>query len=528
MTVDAIGYLRVSTEGQARDDKTSLDDQRRAVTEKAKAMGRTIGLWFSDEGVTGTTAEGRPGFMKMLQFCEASRRPNNDPGAILVLNDSRFARLPSDEAAYWRFSFKRLGWNLRFVEGGESDDPIAEGVLRTIHSAQAAAYSANLSANVKRGARGTAEQGFWRVEAPIGYRRQAERNGTPTRILDPGERKADDERVRLYPGPESEQELVRFTFEAYATGVYSLGALAREMQRRHTNRKWSKQSVRLILQNPAYKGTVVACRGDVVVDGAHPALVSKAVWNAAQDRLATNKRQTTATLGGYPLTGLITCGQCGSRFTGGGGPKGPAGDPDRYRFYRCSGTVKRKPVCGAPTCNLAKRHIEPAVIDAVSDVVSNPMVYSMIAEEIDRLVDSTIDQQRERQRTLKSQRDKFTRSQTVLVRAVANETMTEAQAAPELANIRQQIGNVSDELDRLRFEGRRTKTLSAEKTRLLNMAKNFSATIRRLSGAAQRELLRPWLQAATVDKVARTVTLTIRRIPAVQPFIHLRPLPGRD
>ena len=528
MTVDAIGYLRVSTEGQARDDKTSLDDQRRAVTEKAKAMGRTIGLWFSDEGVTGTTAEGRPGFMKMLQFCEASRRPNNDPGAILVLNDSRFARLPSDEAAYWRFSFKRLGWNLRFVEGGESDDPIAEGVLRTIHSAQAAAYSANLSANVKRGARGTAEQGFWRVEAPIGYRRQAERNGTPTRILDPGERKADDERVRLYPGPESEQELVRFTFEAYATGVYSLGALAREMQRRHTNRKWSKQSVRLILQNPAYKGTVVACRGDVVVDGAHPALVSKAVWNAAQDRLATNKRQTTATLGGYPLTGLITCGQCGSRFTGGGGPKGPAGDPDRYRFYRCSGTVKRKPVCGAPTCNLAKRHIEPAVIDAVSDVVSNPMVYSMIAEEIDRLVDSTIDQQRERQRTLKSQRDKFTRSQTVLVRAVANETMTEAQAAPELANIRQQIGNVSDELDRLRFEGRRTKTLSAEKTRLLNMAKNFSATIRRLSGAAQRELLRPWLQAATVDKVGRTVTLTIRRIPAVQPFIHLRPLPGRD
>ena len=168
------------------------------------------------------------------------------------------------------------------------------------------------------------------------------------------------------------------------------------------------------------------------------------------------------------------------------------------------------------------------MIDAVSDVVSNPMVYSMIAEEIDRLVDSTIDQQRERQRTLKLQRDKFARSQTVLVRAVANETMTEAQAAPELANIRQQIGNVSDELDRLRFEGRRTKTLSAEKTRLLNMAKDFRATIRRLSGAAQRELLRPWLQAATVDKVARTVTLTIRRIPAVQPFIHLRPLAGRD
>ena len=528
MIADAIAYLRVSTEQQTRNDKTSLKDQRRAITEKAKAMGRTVGQWFSDEGVTGTTAEGRPGFMQMLHFCEAHERPKSKTGAILVLNDSRFARLPPDEAAYWRFSFKKLGWDVRYVEGGESTNLMVEGVLRTMNSVQAADYSANLSANVKRGARGTAEQGFWRVEAPIGYRRKAERNGKPTRTLEPGQRKGDDERVRLTPGPESEQALVRYVFEEYAAGTYSLGSLARHMPERFPGRKWSKQSVRLILTNPAYKGTLAACRGEIVIDDAHTALVSKELWSAVQDRLAKNKGQTTATSGGYPLSGLITCGQCGSRFTGGGGPKGPAGDPDRYRFYRCSGTVKRKPVCGAPTCNLAKRNIEPAVIDAVSDVVSNPKVYSMIAEEIDRLVDSTIGQQRERQRTLKSQRDKFARSQTVLVRAVANETMTEAQAAPELANIRQQIGNVSDELDRLRFEGRRTKTLSAEKTRLLNMAKNFRATIRRLSGAAQRELLRPWLQAATVDKVGRTVTLTIRRIPAVQPFIHLRPLAGRD
>ena len=526
MIVDAIGYVRVSTEQQTRHDKTSLEDQRRAITEKAQAMGRTIGQWFSDEGVTGTTAEGRPGFMEMLQYCRNNPRPGANRGTIVVLNDSRFARLESDEAAYWRFSFKRLGWDLRFVEGGESDDPITEGVLRTIHSGQAAAYSTNLSANAKRGARGTAEQGFWRVEAPIGYRRRAERNGAPTRILEPGERKADDERVRLYPGPESEQALVRFVFEAYTTGVYSLGALAREMQTRFTHRKWSKQSVRLILQNPAYKGTVAACHGEVVVNDAHPALVLKSLWDAVQDRLAMNKRQTTATVGGYLLSGLITCTQCGSPFTGGGGPKGPADDPDRYRFYRCSGTVKREPVCGAPTCHLIKRHIEPAVIDAVADVVLNPVVSELIAEEIDRVVDSTTDELTARRRTLQAQRDKLTRARTVLVRAVANETMTEAEAAPELVNLREQLAQVGDELERLRFEGRRTKALSAEKSRLLALATDFGATIRRLSGAAQRELLRPWLQAATVDKQARTVTLTIRRIPAVQPFIYLRPLSG--
>ncbi len=527
MTIDAIGYLRVSTEQQTRHDKTSLNDQRRAITEKAKAIGRTVDQWFSDEGVTGTTAEGRPGFMRMLHFCEAHERPKSKPGAILILNDSRFARLPPDEAAYWRFSFKKLGWDVRYVEGGESTNPMVEGVLRTMNSVQAADYSATLSANVKRGARGTAEQGFWRVEAPIGYRRQAERDGKPTRILERGQRKGDDERVRLTPGPESEQALVRYVFEEYAAGTYSLGSLARHMQERFPARKWSKQSVRLILANPAYKGTLAACGGEIVIDDAHTALVSKELWSAVQDRLAANKRQTTATSGGYPLSGLITCGQCGSSFTGGGGPKGPPGDPDRYRFYRCSGTVKREPVCGAPTCHLTRRHIEPAVIDAVADVVSNPIVSGLIAEEVDRLVDSNMDEQRARKRDLQARRDKLTRSQTVLVRAVANETMTEAQAGPELAKIRQQIDQVSDDLDRLRFEGRRTKALSAEKTGLLNMAKDFRATIRRLSGAAQRELLRPWLQDAVVDKQARIVTLTVRQIPAVQPFLQLRPLAGR-
>ena len=78
------------------------------------------------------------------------------------------------------------------------------------------------------------------------------------------------------------------------------------------------------------------------------------------------------------MSGLITCGQCGSPFTGGGGPKGAPGDRDRFRFYRCSGTVKRKPVCGPPTCHLSKRHIEPKVIDAVAAVVSSPIVADMI------------------------------------------------------------------------------------------------------------------------------------------------------
>lgn len=529
MIVDAIGYLRVSTEDQARDDKTSLADQECAIAAKAVELGVTIGRPFRDEGVSGRTAHRRPGFMEMFRFCEANQRPLRDPGYVVMLNISRFGRFEDpDEFAYWRVQFKNLGWLMRFVEGDESDDPVVGSLVRAVQGTQASAYSINLSTNVRRGVRGTAEQGYWRVEAPFGYRRRVDTNGTPGRILELGERKAENERVRLHPGPEAEQTLVRFIFEQYAAGAYSLGALAREMQQQAPVRKWSKQSIRLILANPAYRGAVVACHGVVVTEDAHPRLVDKNLWYEAQARLATNKKQTRATKGGYPLSGLLTCAQCGSLYRGGGGSKGPPGDEDRYRFYRCSGAVKREPTCDGRIGILQKRFIEPAVIDAVARVVSHPVVYRMIEDEVDQFMEAATDTQRDQRRSLQSERERIARRQRALVRAIANETLTEAEAEAEIADIRTVLARVDDQLGRLRFERRWTNALSLEKQRLVRMARDFGAAIRKLSGAAQRELLRPWLDSAVVDKEKRVVTLTIRRVPAIGPFLQLSPLPGRD
>jgi hypothetical protein len=46
----------------------------------------------------------------------------------------------------------------------------------------------------------------------------------------------------------------------------------------------------------------------------------------------------------------------------------------------------------------------------------------------------------------------------------------------------------------------------------------FSAMAEQLGGAALRELVRPWLQGVVTDKTKRTLTLTIRRVPAVGMF----------
>jgi DNA invertase Pin-like site-specific DNA recombinase len=103
---DTVGYIRVSTEDQARDEKSSLADQRAAISALAAKLDRALAATdvFGDPGISGQTAEGRPGFMALIKYCEANRRPAKSPGLVLVLNDSRFGRFRDpEEAAHWRF-----------------------------------------------------------------------------------------------------------------------------------------------------------------------------------------------------------------------------------------------------------------------------------------------------------------------------------------------------------------------------------------------------------------------------------------
>jgi DNA invertase Pin-like site-specific DNA recombinase len=366
--VDTIGYIRVSTEQQAGEDRSSLPEQRRAIVERAVALGRVLqpAAVFEDPGASGATAEGRPGFMALLAYCQAHPRRATAPGVVLVLNDSRFGRFDdAEDATYWRVTLKKLGWIVRFAEGDEMEDGVARGVLRFIGAAQASEYRANLVRTARRAARATAQEGRWQNRAPFGYRRLATRADGSQRVLQAGQRKAADEVVRLTPGPDAEQEIIRMIFTAYASGLRTLGGLSAYLAARYPDRNWSRSVVNAIIKNPAYAGDVVWCRRPhdaaerkdtpvrdaslwVVVPNAHPAIVSRDLVAAARVRLDTNKVDRRMTVGGYPLSGMIHCAACGEPFMGGGGRRGPDGDADRYRFYRDRGAVPRGPGTWCP------------------------------------------------------------------------------------------------------------------------------------------------------------------------------------
>lgn len=531
---DTIGYRRVSKREQAKEGKTSLADQTAAITAQAALLGRVLSpsLIFEDQ-TSGEDVDGRPGFRALVAFCRAHPRTRSSPGYVLFLNDSRFGRFVNpDENAYWRFQLAEKGWEVRFAENDASDDKTARHVMRSIGGAQATEYRDNLRRNAKRGAVSAANDGLWQNEAPVGYRRLATAPGRAPVVLEIGQRKSDDQQVRLTLGPDEEQTAVLAAFEGYAEGRLSLGQLVPEMRRRVPRLKWSKSYVGRMLTNPAYLGHVVWCRRPhdkteraecpvrpetewVGKRDAHPPLVPQALFDAVQARLRSNRKERRATPGGYPLSGLIRCAFCGEPYVGGGGPKNhrDPSDPDRYRFYRDRGGSPDRPLCPGRLGTLQKRIVEPAVVDAIADAVSHPGVQELIRNEIDRYLACARGNGAGEQRKLKRVLARLDRERSNLVSAIARGTITAGDAEAEMDRIRAETTSASAAVCALDALRAGSDDMERERERLVALATDFTARVKAAEGHAVRGILEPWIERAVFDKESGHLTLSIRRVP---------------
>lgn len=531
--VQFLGYIRVSTTEQAVDWKTSLRDQVQAIKARASVLGGSLlDAFIWEDRFSGERAEDRTGFMDLVEFCRTHPRPRSRPGVVLFLNDSRFGRFEDpDEAGYWRFQLAGMGWQVRFAENDDTDDVTTRHVLRSIGGAQASEYLATLRRNVQRGKRGGFSQGLWQTRAPFGYRRLAQAPGREAVVLEAGERKASDQTVRLTPGPDEEVATVVWAFETYASGMLSLGKLAEELRARAPRLSWSKPGAAKMLANRAYLGDVLGHRRSgksegfalrpesewIRCAGAHPALVSEALFEAVQARLAQNRRATRAVAGGYPLSGLIRCAQCGSAYTGGGGPfnhRDPA-DPDRYCFYKCKGSTERDVECPGDTGTLTKRIIEPLVIGAVAAEVAHPRVQALIRAEAARVVAELSRGAPALRASLENQRREAETRRENLARAIAAGVLTEEEARREMGLIRKELSRTEQEIRALESREEATRATEQEAERLARLAADFPAQARAVGGRALRELLRPWIEDAVFDKETRELVLTIRQVPAL-------------
>lgn len=519
------GYLRVSSEKQAGEAVTSLADQEKAIAALAEKLGGTVTAWYRDEGVSGATTEKRAGFSALLAACESSPRPIAAPGYVLARDDSRLGRWEDpEEAAAVRVRLRKAGWLVRFCESDDVEDPTFRSIIRALGSAQASEYRRAIIRNARRGRQGAVSLGFWPTKEPVGYRRAVVYPAGRERVLEPGQRKATDEKVTLVLGPDAEVSALREAFTSYADGRRSLAGVAAYLTQRIPYRKWGRSTTRQMMSNPIYAGELVTGRrsgegvrrGEWRTDpatwhrqpGAFPALVDRETVDRVQRRLASYQAPARASWTDYRVSGLVTCATCGQPLVG-GGTNGHYRDGKKVRFYRCRGSVNRQ--CEGPLTSVSQHLLEGALIGAVAKELKHPTVRAAIVRATEELLAPTDDRAERKARLAELQRAEARRDR--LVSAIADGTMTAEEARTALDTTRQAIARLQATSSESEPTPRDSATIAAQRDAVLRFALDFEVVARRATGQRFRDVLADWLASATFDKTSRHLRLGLRTVP---------------
>ena len=314
-------YCRVSTDREEQEH--SFETQKAMYTEMImmKPSWQTAGIYV-DEGITGTVAKKRPGFMKMIEDC---RKGKID--MIVTKSVSRFSRNNLDCLMYVR-ELKQLGIPIIFEKEGINTIQVSSELLLTLFGALSQAESESISMNVKLGIRQSLKNGNVRFSYKtfLGYRKGAD--GQPEIV------------------PE-QADIVRRIYNDFLAGATYL-----EIAKRLTEEKvptmgggsrWFSERIKSILKNEKYKGDALLQKTYITdpiskrvkknngelpmyyVENSHPAIIERRIFDRVQEEIARRagkkKVKQTGTKtelgrysGKYALTELLYCGECGTPY----------------------------------------------------------------------------------------------------------------------------------------------------------------------------------------------------------------------
>ena len=228
-------YVRVSS---ASDDQlNSFAAQNRHYVEliSSKENWSLVDI-YADEGITGTSADKRADFQRLLADC---RRGLIDK--ILVKSISRFARNTKECLEAIR-ELKALGIGIYFEKENINTLEADSEILITMLGAFAQAESESISANVRWGKRQAMREG----KAHIQYNRLY------------AYEKGEDDNPKIIP---EQAEVVRSIYDQYLTGA-SLRMIKERLEDAHIinvvgNSTWTITAIRSILTNENYCGDVL-------------------------------------------------------------------------------------------------------------------------------------------------------------------------------------------------------------------------------------------------------------------------------
>lgn len=313
-------YCRVSTDSE--EQITSYKNQKRFYTEmiNSKKEWQFADL-YADEGISGTRADKRKDFQRMINDCLAGKIDY-----IITKSVSRFARNTVDCLDTVRM-LKSRGIGVFFEEQNIDTLKSDSELYLIIYAGFAQSESESISKNI-----------IWT------YRKNFEEGKVTfiySKIL--GYRKGENGEPEIEP---LEAEIVRRIYAMFLSGMplNTISTTLRSEDIKIPGKKFtfSKAMVTAILRNEKYCGDCILQKtvtidciakrrkineGEApmyIVENNHPAIISREIFNRAQEELSRRNALTpksakccitsSGKYSRYALTEILKCAECGSRY----------------------------------------------------------------------------------------------------------------------------------------------------------------------------------------------------------------------
>ncbi|HDR7854653.1 recombinase family protein [Bacillus paranthracis] len=322
-------YCRVSTDDQVKEG-VSLEEQQERLQAYCKAMNwsEDVVLYIED-GFSGKNID-RPHLKKLIEDVKAKEIKR-----ILVTKLDRMSRKLLDLLTLIDLFQEH---DVSFVSISESFDTNTPSGRLTLQVLGAVSEfeRERIRERVFENMHHAASKGKWLTQHPYGYR-------------------LENKELVIH---EDEAKVVRDIFSWYTQEGHGFYAIAKKLNMlgipSRQNKQWSIRSIKLLLSNPVYKGTLVWNRKDrskkkeqlkqkeewIIKENVVPSIVTEDVWHTAEKRMQQTSLSPRSQTSPHLLGGLLKCGKCGSGMSiGWSGSKN-----NRYRVYRCSAN-KNKGTC---------------------------------------------------------------------------------------------------------------------------------------------------------------------------------------
>lgn len=472
----AVGYIRVSTEEQAREGY-SLENQIVEIKKKCKNEGWELLKIFDDKGISGALLEERIGLKAMLRFIKEQK-----VNYLVIYKLSRLSRKIVDVVTIADFLEKNSTYLISIEDKIDTSSPIGRYFL-VFASIFADMERENLIVQVKGGMSQKARQGEWNGgKPPFGYD-----------LID----------KKLVINKEK-AEIIKLIFSEYlkGNGYKAIAAMLNERGiRTNTGKTFSGTAVKNILRNPTYAGKI--CWGKlrdwgkrhednkrmrkyddspIISDGLHDAIIDEETFNRVQELIDNNPRHNMKRFNGnHLLSGLLRCPDCGY---------GMSFQPvtgKTYGYYVCNQYMNHKKC--KPNA-VRKDHIESEFLTIFEQMINEPEFKSTMIASFNNFDEKIKDLESNIKRK-ENEIEKLKVKQNKLV-----DELTEGNEAYKKL-IREKIEAIIDEVNALQKDIDDAKTeISELKSKhldvdeILDLLNNVGKIIPLLEKEAQQSLVR--------------------------------------